>query len=105
MCPGRHSSMAALVSVLFVSSFVPPLRAQKFDNNEIQRDRAILRDAYDNVRKHYYDPKFHGVDWDARVAEAKQKIEHATSFDMAMSNIQRNPQYFRLMALNHGLGK
>jgi C-terminal processing protease CtpA/Prc len=26
----------------------------------------ILRDARDEVRKHYYDPKLHGLDWDAR---------------------------------------
>ena len=26
----------------------------------------VLRDARDEVRKHYYDPKIHGLDWDAR---------------------------------------
>ena len=26
----------------------------------------ILKDARDEVRKHYYDPKLHGLDWDAR---------------------------------------
>jgi C-terminal processing protease CtpA/Prc len=33
------------------------------------------------------DPNFHGVDWDAKVAEAKQKIEKTTSMNMALSHI------------------
>jgi len=57
--------------------------------SKFDRDRAldILRTVVDDVRKHYYDPKFHGVDWDAKVAEAKAKIEKETSFNMAMSHI------------------
>ncbi len=39
------------------------------------------------VRKHYYDPKFHGVDFDAKVAEAKDKIQKTTSMNMALSHI------------------
>jgi C-terminal processing protease CtpA/Prc len=57
--------------------------------SKLDRDRAldILKTVGDDVRKHYYDPKFHGVDWDAKVAEAKAKIEKETSFNMAMSHI------------------
>lgn len=53
------------------------------------RDRAqgILQIISSDVRKHYYDPKFHGVDWDAKVAEAKQQIAKTGSFNMAMSHI------------------
>jgi C-terminal processing protease CtpA/Prc len=40
-----------------------------------------------DVRKHYYDPKFHGVDWDARIAEAKEQILKEPSLNMAMSHI------------------
>ncbi len=47
----------------------------------------MLRTVASEVRKHYYDPKFHGVDWDAKVAEAKQKIEKTTSMSMALSHI------------------
>ena len=47
----------------------------------------MLQVIANDVKKHYYDPKFHGVDFNAKVAEAKQKIEKETSFNMAMSHI------------------
>ena len=57
--------------------------------SNLDRDRAqgILQVVANDVKKHYYDSKFHGVDFDAKVAEAKQKIAKATSFNMAMSHI------------------
>ncbi|MGA9544633.1 MAG: S41 family peptidase [Candidatus Sulfotelmatobacter sp.] len=55
----------------------------------LDRDRALdmLKVVADEVRKHYYDPKMHGIDWDAKVAEAKQKIERTNSMNMALSEI------------------
>jgi C-terminal processing protease CtpA/Prc len=57
--------------------------------SNLDRGRAqdMLQTIAGEVRKHYYDPKFHGVDWNAKVAEAKQKIEKTTSMNMAMSHI------------------
>jgi C-terminal processing protease CtpA/Prc len=57
--------------------------------SKFERDRALdmLQVIAGDVRKHYYDPKFHGVNWDAKVEEAKGKIETSTSFNMAMSHI------------------
>jgi carboxyl-terminal processing protease len=57
--------------------------------SKLDRDRAqdMLKVVGDEVRKHYYDPKFHGLDWDAKVAEAKQKINEAKSFNGAMAHI------------------
>jgi C-terminal processing protease CtpA/Prc len=57
--------------------------------SSLDRGRAqdMLRTVASEVRKHYYDPKFHGVDWDAKVAEAKQKIDKTTSMNMALSHI------------------
>jgi C-terminal processing protease CtpA/Prc len=55
----------------------------------LERGRAleILQTVANDVKKHYYDPKMHGIDWDAKVAEAKDKIEKATSFNMSMSHV------------------
>lgn len=47
----------------------------------------MLSTISNHVKKHYYDPKFHGVDFDAKVAEAKLQIEKSTSFNMAISHI------------------
>jgi C-terminal processing protease CtpA/Prc len=47
----------------------------------------ILRTVADDVKKHYYDPKLHGVDWDAKVTEAKKNIDKASSLRAAMFEI------------------
>jgi len=74
-----------LAIILLLVSLAWPQQAM----SKVDRGRAldILKTVGDDVRKHYYDPKFHGVDWDAKVAEAKAKIEKETSFNMAMSHI------------------
>src|ERR1039458_5593866 len=61
--------------------------------SSLDRGRAqdMLRTVASEVRKHYYDPKFHGVDWDAKVAEAKQKIEKTTSMNMAHAHLLSSP--------------
>lgn len=47
----------------------------------------MLRDASTDVKEHYYDLHFHGVDWDARVAKAQDEIAKASSLNMAMSHV------------------
>lgn len=63
--------------------------SQQTQISNLDRGRAqdMLKIIASDVRKHYYDPKFHGVDWDAKVAEAKEKIAQTTSMNMAMSHI------------------
>jgi carboxyl-terminal processing protease len=48
----------------------------------------ILRDAHDEVKKHYYDPKFQGLDWDARYRE----------YSAQLANIQTMGDGFRIVA-------
>jgi carboxyl-terminal processing protease len=54
-------------------------------------DRGRVLEMLDNVskdvRKHYYDPDFHGLDWDAKVAEAKNRIKKETSLGMAFAYV------------------
>ena len=40
----------------------------------------MMRDAHDEVKKYYYDPKLQGLDWDARYKEYSQRIAAAHSF-------------------------
>jgi C-terminal processing protease CtpA/Prc len=47
----------------------------------------MLRDADVDVQKHYYDSKFHGIDWRARVQDARKNIEAAHSMEDAISEI------------------
>jgi carboxyl-terminal processing protease len=72
------------VIALFVLQAWPQQPMSGFD-----RDRAqtILKVIAGDIRKNYYDPKLHGLDWDAAVADAKQRIQRATTFNAAMSEI------------------
>jgi len=73
----------AIIFILVVSAW-PQQQMSSLDRG---RALDILKVVSGEVKKHYYDPKFHGVDLDAKVAEARDKIEKATSFNMAVSHI------------------
>lgn len=60
---------------------------QKISKFERERARDMLATIANDVKKHYYDPKLHGVDWDANVQAADQRIEAASSLNHALSEI------------------
>lgn len=64
---------------LFVVLAVPCAMAQELSKNERSRGHLMLRNIQNEVRKNYYDPKFHGIDLDARFAAADKKIDEASS--------------------------
>ncbi len=74
-----------VVAVLFVTS----VGAQQQAMSSFDRGRMLtmLQIIGNEVRKHYYDPQFHGLNWDARLEEAKQQIEKERSLSMALSHI------------------
>jgi C-terminal processing protease CtpA/Prc len=47
--------------------------------------RTMLREAYDLVRRHYYDPAFHGLDWEARYKEFDARIRGVTSVNAGLA--------------------
>ena len=47
----------------------------------------MLSNLVTDIRKDYYDPKFHGVDLDAKLNEAKQRIAQAPTYDAATADI------------------
>ena len=79
----KRAGLVGVVAALLVAG----ASAQTMSN--LDRDRALgmLKVVGDDVRKHYYDPKFHGVNWDASLEDAKEKIGKAPSIGMALSNI------------------
>ncbi|MGC2417227.1 MAG: S41 family peptidase, partial [Candidatus Acidiferrales bacterium] len=60
---------------------------QKITGLERTRAQSILHDIAADVRKHYYDPKFHGLDWDEKVRETSQKIDQVDSGNKALLEI------------------
>lgn len=61
--------------------------AQTLDRFERERAQAMLRNIRDDIKKHYYDPNFHGIDVDARFSLADDKIKEATSIGQAFGII------------------
>ncbi len=61
--------------------------SQEYTSFQREQAQAMLRDVTAEVKKHYYDPKLHGVDWDANVRDAKEKIDKAASMNMALSYV------------------
>ncbi len=60
---------------------------QQITDFERKRAQGMLHDIDADMRKHYYDPKFHGLDWDSKVRETQQKIDKADSGNKALSEI------------------
>ena len=61
--------------------------SQQYTSLDRDLAESMLRDADADVQKHYYDSTLQGLDWRARVQEAKKNIESARSIDDAVSEI------------------
>jgi carboxyl-terminal processing protease len=71
----------------FCSWLTAPLWPQKFSKVDRDLAGAMLRNVAADVQKNYYDPKLHGLDWDAKVRQTKENINKADSTDAAISEI------------------
>jgi C-terminal processing protease CtpA/Prc len=61
--------------------------SQQYTKSDRELAESMLRDTDADVQKQYYDSKFHGIDWRARVQEARKNIATARSMDDAVSEI------------------
>ena len=80
---------AFLIILLAVPVSLPAEKKSSDTMSALQRDEALqmLQDTADKVRKEYYDPAFHGVDFEARYKEAQQKIRSAQTLSQAFGVI------------------
>jgi C-terminal processing protease CtpA/Prc len=60
---------------------------QQFTSFDRSRAEEMLREISSDVKKHYYDPAFHGINWDAKMKETKEKIATADSMNRALAVI------------------
>ncbi|HKF51555.1 MAG TPA: S41 family peptidase [Candidatus Acidoferrales bacterium] len=74
--------------ILLSAGLVKTLSAQQGISN-LDRDRAesMLRTIRDEVKKHYYDASYHGIDLDGRYEEYQNRIKEAKSLDAAFTAI------------------
>lgn len=56
-------------------------------SSKLATAQQMWSDISGDVRKHYYDTKFHGVDWDAKIRQTKDAIAKSSSMNMAMGQI------------------
>jgi carboxyl-terminal processing protease len=80
--PTKTLGLIATVALL-----VPLVLSQHLSGLDRKRAQVMLQHVASDVRQHYYDPKLHGVDWDAKVREAKDQIAKASSMDAATLEI------------------
>jgi len=80
--------LCALAFVPILCAFIPVAGwSQEYTKSDRELAASMLRAADEDVRKHYYDSKLHGVDWGKRVQEARKNIESAHTMDEAVSEI------------------
>ncbi|HWN11046.1 MAG TPA: S41 family peptidase [Pyrinomonadaceae bacterium] len=70
--------LAAAVCFVILT-FAQAISAQKLSNNQIHRGRTILKIIKSEMKEHYYDPQFRGIDLDSRFNEAEEMIKQASS--------------------------
>lgn len=80
----KHITVAALVAVPLFSLSAESQEITKIQRGEVQ---SMLRQIYPDIEKHYYDPKFHGVNWDIVSTQAMQKIDTTNSLPHAMAAV------------------
>jgi len=76
-----------LLPILFTFASAAASAQQKMDSENQGRVNEMLRSAYEDVKKNYYDPKFHGLDWDARYHEYQERVKKANSLGQGFAEI------------------
>ncbi len=84
---GRNARVCTLDLIVIGGFLLTSVWCQTITSFERKRVQAMLHEIDSDVRKHYYDPKFHGLDWDGKVRETEQKIDQADSGNKALSEI------------------
>jgi carboxyl-terminal processing protease len=79
--------VAVILLLCLVSATSSYSEEKKFSSNDRQFVRDALHVLQGDIMKHYYDPKFHGVDINAVFAQADQKILATDSINQALSEV------------------
>lgn len=87
----RHAFLLFIFAlyVLGVGNTTVPTTAQEQPIRPGEREvaRGMLDQIHSDLKNKYYDPKFHGVDIEARFKDAAEIIKNATSFNQALGAI------------------
>ncbi|HEU4767615.1 MAG TPA: hypothetical protein VFS77_09575, partial [Pyrinomonadaceae bacterium] len=67
------------LAVVLLAAITPVHAQDKVQDKDRDRGQIMLKRIKDKLKNNYYDPKFHGMDLDARFKTAEEKIKTATS--------------------------
>lgn len=81
---GRNAVLTLSAAIVVLA---PHVKAQQFQRLDREREQTMLENVASDVRKYYYDPKLHGLDWDALVNETKANIAKALDVEEANAQI------------------
>jgi C-terminal processing protease CtpA/Prc len=76
-----------MVLVLILNLITPALAQQKFDSQQRDRMRDILRLIASDVKKNYYDTGMQGFDFDGRVKDADERLKKSESLGQSFNII------------------
>lgn len=81
------TSLVGLVCLLAaaLSHASGSLGAQSFTGTDKSRAKQMLRNIGDELKKNYYDPTFGGLDIDAHLKAAIEKLDSATSVGYSLA--------------------
>lgn len=84
----RFKPVTGLFLLLFcLLAFFQPAAAQGLDRIEKGRMKDMLSNIKAQIKKHYYDPNFRGIDLDARFKKAEERLDQVTSVGQAFAVI------------------
>lgn len=81
------SVLCLIISFSIDVALLPALAQETVSNFDRERGRTMLNIIKGDLKKHYYDPTFHGVDVEARFKEADEKIKRATNLGQVFGSV------------------
>ena len=82
MIPTRWLFLGTVLAALTLHS-----SAEELSKIDKARAQEMWQNISADIRRHYYDPKFHGIDLDSKIRATKEAIDKASSLNMALSQI------------------
>jgi C-terminal processing protease CtpA/Prc len=71
--------MFAFAGYLLLGGLTHPIFSQSFGSHDRDAGVLMLKNIKDDIKKHYYDPTFRGIDLDTRFKSAEERIKQANS--------------------------
>jgi C-terminal processing protease CtpA/Prc len=83
----RSHLLFQVVLLVVALAAAGPAQEDKLQPGDRELGRTILADVAGTIRKDYYDPKYHGEDFQARYKDTLTRIDKATSFNQMLGLI------------------